>query len=185
MAIVAARKIAARKGFGGLTARAVAKRIGYSPGTLYNVFESFNDLVIQMNGRTLDEFYEFMVAATLEDDVEIALKTLAHRYIRFTTDQANLWSVLFDPSRLKSDVLPAWYYEKVRRLVTLVAEPLKPLFSPKESIELFHTVRVLWSGLHGICTLVSAQALDEPESATALADTLVQNFVAGLRAGKR
>lgn len=184
MALVAARRIAVRKGLGGLTAREVARRIEYSPGTLYNVFESFDDLIVQMNGRTLDELYQFMTAEKLGGDTETALKTLAHRYIKFTTENANLWSVLFDPSLLRTHELPAWYYEKVNRLVNLVAEPLEPMFSSQEYVALRHTVRVLWSGLHGICTLVSAQALDEEESATALADTLIDKFVAGLRVVK-
>ena len=184
VALVAARKIVASNGLIGLTAREVAKSIGYSAGTLYNLFESFDDLIRHMNGQTLDELYDVMAAEHKERDVEKALNILARRYIDFSTDQANLWNALFDVRILKSDTLPAWYYEKVRRMMALVAEPLKPLFSPEESIELLRTVRVLWSGMHGICTLVEAEALDEEESSISLAGTLIQNYVAGLKVRK-
>ena len=182
LALTVARKIAIRKGLDGLTAREVAKRMAYSPGTLYNLFERFDDLIRHMNGQTLDELYVVMAAEHQERDVEKALKILAHRYIGFSTDHANLWGVLFDSRILKSADLPTWYYEKVHRLIALVAEPLKPMFTNEQTAELLHTVRVLWSGLHGICALVNADALDEDVSAIGLADTLIENYVAGLYA---
>src|SRR5262245_26890451 len=95
MALTAAEKITEKHGLSGLTARRVAKRIGYSTGTLYNLFDSFDDLVISMNGRTLDALYEFVLIEDAGADVETTLKTYAYRYIRFTTERSNLWSVVF------------------------------------------------------------------------------------------
>lgn len=37
----------------GLTARRVASEIGYAPGTVYNLFESMDDLILNINLRTL------------------------------------------------------------------------------------------------------------------------------------
>ena len=47
MALDATREIAEKEGLSGITARRIAKQIGYSPGTLYNVFENLEDLIIQ------------------------------------------------------------------------------------------------------------------------------------------
>lgn len=39
----------------GITARRIATNIGYSPGTLYNVFVNLEDLIVQLNIDTLNE----------------------------------------------------------------------------------------------------------------------------------
>ena len=41
-----ARGIVAENGLSALTARKVAQAIGYSPGTLYNVFDDLDDLIV-------------------------------------------------------------------------------------------------------------------------------------------
>ena len=41
-------------GFARFSAREVAKRVGYSIGTIYNVFGSYDQLILAINGRTLD-----------------------------------------------------------------------------------------------------------------------------------
>lgn len=40
-------------GFAHFSAREVAKRIGYSIGTIYNVFGSYDAFILAINGRTL------------------------------------------------------------------------------------------------------------------------------------
>ena len=46
MALSAAREIAEEDGLGGLTARRIAAKIGYSAGTLYNLFDDLDDLAL-------------------------------------------------------------------------------------------------------------------------------------------
>lgn len=53
LAMNAARGIVERDGIRGLTARNIATAIGYSPGTLYNLFDNLDDLALQINGATL------------------------------------------------------------------------------------------------------------------------------------
>ena len=62
-----------------------------------------------------------------------------------------------------------------------------PKFVPK-ALTLFnqveqrnHSVRVLLSGLHGICLLARVGALPKSESVTAMADFLITHYVIGLR----
>ena len=44
MAMAAAREIAEKEGLRGLTARRIAREIGYTVGTLYNLFDNLDDL---------------------------------------------------------------------------------------------------------------------------------------------
>ena len=54
MALDAAWTIAESEGYRGLTVRNIAEKIGYVPGTLYNVFDNLDDLVLQLRGETLN-----------------------------------------------------------------------------------------------------------------------------------
>ena len=49
LAIKAGRELVVEKGSAALTARNVAQAIGYTPGTLYNVFENIDALVAAIN----------------------------------------------------------------------------------------------------------------------------------------
>ena len=53
--IEATTAIVEQDGLEGLSAREIAKRVGYSPGTLYNVFENLDDLLLIIEARLLDE----------------------------------------------------------------------------------------------------------------------------------
>ena len=55
MALKAARTLVEKKGYQGLTARKVAKEIGYTVGTLYLVFENLDDLIVALNTETVTE----------------------------------------------------------------------------------------------------------------------------------
>src|SRR5687767_12593733 len=50
----------AQVGFAAFSAREVAKRIGYSIGTIYNVFGSYDRLVLAINARTLRAWAAFL-----------------------------------------------------------------------------------------------------------------------------
>ena len=58
IAMQAAERIVETDGLRALTARNVADAIGYSPGTLYNLFANLDELILQLNGRTLDALHD-------------------------------------------------------------------------------------------------------------------------------
>jgi AcrR family transcriptional regulator len=60
MAVKAGLDIIEENGFSGLSTRKVASKIGYSVGTLYNVFENFDDLVFHINALTLKDLYYYV-----------------------------------------------------------------------------------------------------------------------------
>jgi len=181
MALEAARELAERDGLRGLTARGIMREIGYSIGTFYQLFENFDALILRLNGATLDDMYEFCSAAVLDGKPEEGLNALARRYIRFTRDHPKRWSMLFEHRLPDGRLLPDWHHEKVRRLLGLAETALAPLFPPDHEAERLHSARVLWSSLHGLCSLESANKLVESESVEALSDSLITNYVRGLR----
>ena len=87
-----------------------------------------------------------------------------------------------DGARLPDGVeLPTWHHEKILRLLALLEDGVAPLFLPGQEADRHHAVRVLWSSLYGICSLEASNKLIETESVEAMSDTLISNFLAGLR----
>ena len=177
--LVTARDIAAKEGLTGLSARRVAREIGYSIGTIYNVFEDFDDLILHLNAETLDRLYERCTAKALVSEPEDALRSLARAYIDFVHDNPRLWSLLFEYRSLHPGPLREWYNDKFGRLFALMDGAMAPLFPPGRESEMRHSARVLRASVHGMCSLEAAGAT--AESATELVDTLISYYVAGLR----
>ena len=182
LALDAAWEIAEEEGLRGLTARRIAGKIGYSPGTLYNLFGNLDELIVRLNGRTLDALYEACAGARLEGEPEAALRALAGEYVRFTGEHPRLWSLLFEHHLPEGRQLPDWHHEKIMRLLGLAELALAPLFPPSRQDERRHSARVLWSSLHGMWSLESSGKLVATESVTSLMDSLITYYVAGLRA---
>ncbi len=181
MALAAAREIAVAEGLRGLTARRIAGRIGYSVGTLYQLFEDLDELIVHLHVTTLDALHEACTLAPRTGEPEADLRALARAYIDFTGEHPRLWNLLFEHRQPEGRPLPDWYQEKVARLMALVEAAIAPLYSPGRETERLHSARVLWSSLHGMCSVASAGKLAETESLAAMADSLVGNYVAGLR----
>ena len=110
----------------------------------------------------------------------MGLTPLARKYIDFTRRRPKLWSLLFEHQLPDGQELPDWHYEKTRRLLGLLERALAPLFPAGQETERHHSARVIWSSLHGICSLDSAGKLVKTESVDALADSLISNYLAGL-----
>ena len=185
LALSAAQHIAEEDGLRGLTTRRIAQQIGYTSGTLYNVFENLDDLVVHLNSSTLDALFEACSKVKLDEPPEAAVRSLAECYIRFIRERPKLWSVLFEHHLPDGAELPERYNEKIRRLLTLLEQALAPLFAPGQDAQRKHSARVLWSSLYGICSLEIATKLGKNVSVEALTDSLVTNYLAGLRAKGR
>ena len=181
MALKAAAEIAEEEGLRGLTTRRIAQEIGYTVGTLYNVFENLDDLIVHLNGTTLDALYEAYSEVRLDDEPEAAVRALAECYIRFIREHPKRWSILFEHHLPDGRELPEWHNEKVGRLLGLLERALAPLFAPDQEAERHQSARVLWSSLYGIGALERASKLGKNVSVEALSDSLISNYLAGLR----
>jgi AcrR family transcriptional regulator len=181
-ALVAATAIAREEGLAGLTARRIAGEIGCSVGTLYNVFDNLDTLILYLNGTTLDALYDRLREVAPGDDPQSSVSAITETYHRFVRDDAKLWNVIFDHVWPGDYPIPDWYFAKIERLLEPLAEALSPLFPPGSDREKHQAAVVLWSGLHGIASLAAAGKLGIVTSDTAsiLTTMLVTNFVAGL-----
>ena len=172
----AARKIVAAEGERALTTRRIAQDIGYTSGTLYNVFKDRDDLILALNGLTLDELFAAIRGTPRGGgDVEKRLRALARAYIAFVRAQPQLWSLIFEHRGATPE--PDWYPPKVARVFGVMEETLTPLYGEAAKRDCAQAARMLWASLHGMCVLESKGALAMP--ATTLVDGLIRHFIAG------
>ena len=180
MVLDAAHSITAREGLRGLRARQIARDVGYTIGTLYNLFEDLDDLILHMNGETLDALYAVCAEVQLKGEPVHDLEALADRYLDFTHGHPQQWSAVFEHKLPRGRALPAWYSDKVAKLMALEAKALAPLFPDAEPDEVTHHARVLWTSLFGMAVVESAGRLPESETARSLVRSLIETYVAGL-----
>ena len=183
-AIAAARHIGTADGLSGLTARRIARRVGCSVGTLYNVFGNLDTLILHLNGETLDGLYDALSALELVQDPETAIRQITVCYGRYTKENARLWGILFEHIWPAGYVLPDWYPEKIHRLLDVLARALNSVLPDADEEEAFQAAAVLWSGLHGINSLaVSGKiGLISTDSVGAMTDLMVRSYLRGLPA---
>lgn len=149
MCINAARWIVQAHGLEKLTARGVAEEIGYSVGTLYNLFDGQDGLILHMNGRTLDGLRERVEQLKFTGSTEHDLLVLGRTYFAYVRRNRNLWNALFQhrlPGGLKA---PRWYQTKIDHLLSVMESILaQAIPDPSDQQE---AARVLWSAIHGHC----------------------------------
>jgi len=187
MALAAAEKIISTEGAKGLSARKVAAAIGYTVGTLYLVFDNLDDLILQLNARTLDRLHDRMLEdqARHSDPLERLLQ-LGHTYISFADEEPHRWELVFEHRLPEGQQPPDWFREKVARMFALVEAYLQPLASNRSSREIKQAAAALWSGVHGICILAISKQLDVAgvESVQELTQSLMSNYLKGFTNAK-
>ena len=146
----AGHQLLAEVGFARFSAREVAKRIGYSVGTIYNVFDSLDDLMLALNGRTFLKW-----AASVEERLETAepdrIAVLVDSYFGFATTNRNLWMAIYD-HRLPSGTPFPERYARQRRVLTHILEREIAAVLPEERRDRAPALaRSLLATVHGHC----------------------------------
>ncbi|MDA0662139.1 MAG: TetR-like C-terminal domain-containing protein [Proteobacteria bacterium] len=184
MALAAAQRRLESGGLPALTARSVADDIGYAVGTLYNLFDNLDMLVVHVNGATLDMLHDELAPTVTGKSPDSDLAAMLAAYLRFLTEKGHLWGALFEHRRPgDSAPLPDWYLAKVARVLGVLESALRPLFPDDDAAGCAQAARVLWASLHGICSLGETGKLPiiSAQSVADMANSLVENYVAGLR----
>ena len=182
MALAAAKRIVAKRGYGALSTRKVAADIGYAVGSLYLVFKNLDDLILHVNGSTLDDLHNALEATAVRcKDPETCLLALAHEYIHFAFTHRALWSLVFEHPTPQRQ--PTWYRDKVARMFEVVEGRLRGIAPERPAKDLSLAAHALWSGVHGVSVLGLAERLDESGlvAADKLAASLVTNYLIGFK----
>lgn len=171
LAIKCGRELVIADGPSALTARNVAKSIGYAPGTLYNLFDNIENLTSEINCVTLNEFADSISEIrTRSKSPAKQLEKICHAYLKMHQDQTGLWTLIFaTPNPSLSDT----YSQAVHKVFDQVTETIRPLSNNKNTAR--QEAKIIWSTLHGICLLQQNDKLDVTE--TDSAETLINRFL--------
>jgi AcrR family transcriptional regulator len=180
--IQAATEIVEQDGLEGLSAREIAKRIGYSPGTLYNVFENLDDLLLTIEARLLDRLADRLANTDATGTPQERLRRLTKTYFAFTQETPKLWNLLIEHRLPAGRGVPGWYQAKLEDLLVPLEAALAPLLTGTDTGAKKHAARTLWVGVHGMTSLSTADKFSALTGATGAShiDELVSTYLAGL-----
>ena len=180
----AAQEIIESQGLAGLSAREIARRIGYSPGTIYNMFQNLDDVVLNVEARVLDALDARLIGVLRSDgDAERTRRAAGAGLPRLHARKA----APVEPA------VRAPHADRHRAAGLVPAEARRPdaarrggagaaLFPAGREAERQRAARVLWAGVHGITSLSTADKLSvvTTETASRLIEDLVGTYLAGL-----
>lgn len=140
-------------GFARFSAREVAKRVGYSIGTIYNVFGSYDQLILAINGRTLD-----MWLAALERRLEGGggagenrLRAAIDAYFDFAVRHRHAWAALYDFRLPEGEAVPEYYQIKVAAITEVVVREIAAALPEAYRDHAPGLARSLLATVHGHC----------------------------------
>ncbi len=144
--IDAAQTMICTNGANSLTARSIAKQLGVSVGTVYNVHGSMDGLIEAVNARTLARLEREIAAIELQQgSVEDVLVEFAERYMTYVQNNLNLWSMMFEGQLSDSANVNQ---VRIDRLFGFLEKALEPVADDANTRA--KSARVLWASVHGI-----------------------------------
>jgi len=164
--IDAAERTIAANGLASLRARDLAREADCAVGTIYNVFEHLDELILWVGLRTLvmlDAALGAVRSASPSGSSEAAvddLVRLALAYLEFAATHTIRWRALFDHRMSEARALPAWFVEQQQMLFTHVERPLLTLLPALEGDARRTLARTLFSAVHGIVALGLEEKLE-------------------------
>ncbi len=178
MALDTARRIVAEHGLSGLTTRKIVQGIGYTVGTLYQVFRSVDDLIEQMNAETLEELHAACASMDFGSDPAESLRALTTRYAEYSRAHPRLWSAIFDHRLPQGYERGKRYEDGVRGLMALVERAVAPLFGPGEERERQQDAHMLWGSYYGFSALANSGRMSAEASVEGMTERLIGIYLA-------
>jgi AcrR family transcriptional regulator len=185
LALRAAGEIVDEQGAAALSMREVARRIGYTVGALYLVFENLDDLIVHLNERTVIELRAALERIHVRANQPAQhLRLLVAAYFGFALLHTARWRLVFEHRLPDGQKAPPTYAGQTAAIFTLVERLLRQCAPGGHSAEL---ATALWSGAHGICMLAVTGKLQVATQASVqkLLDVLLDRFLPAAPTRKR
>lgn len=180
MALTAAENLLDNEGSAALSTRKIAAAIGYSAGSLYQVFKNYDDLCWQLNLRTLRMLLA-QQARVAEPSVDATLLSYARQYLAFAARWPQRWSLLFEYSTPQELDTPDELIDAIAELFGLIEQALAQLLPAHTEEAISAAARTLWAGVHGIAVLRAHDKLFQTEQICAerMAEDLICRYLSG------
>lgn len=150
--ITAALAIIREHGMAGLTARALATKLGCSVKPIFGLFKNMND-VQQSVLIAANQMYQTYLQEDMKKGEYPVYKASGMAYIRFAKEEKELFKLLF--MRDRSDEKIEKNTEEIKPLLELIQ---KNMHLNEEMAYLFHLE--MWLYVHGIATMIATSYLE-------------------------
>lgn len=176
--------VMAEKGFAAFSAREVAKRVGYTIGTIHNVFGNVDGLVTAVNTASFVEWAQTL-ADHLDGAGEDRIAALVAGYFAFAREHPHRWAAIYDHRPARETLSPEQQEMRGRLMRIVAAEVASALGRPvDEALGTF--ARSLVATVHGHCSFAitgswAAMGQHDPE---AVALARVRESLAAARAAE-
>jgi AcrR family transcriptional regulator len=180
----AAQSIIERDGLVGLSAREIARLIGYSPGTLYNIFENLDDVLLTLQTQLVGSLVDVMKSVPVGSKPAAHIDALARAYLDFALDNKRMWNLLFTHYLPQGIAAPQALHDNVNGVSSLIAEVISPLMPGASKIEIEIAAKTFWASVHGITAIAVTDKGPTLTSATAhvFLKQLITTYTRGLTA---
>lgn len=158
LAVKEARRLITDGGADQFQVRRLAQGMGVSVGTIYNLFDQFDELLFHVNASVYDDLLAQitadLAAATHRGagTIDMMLQ-LSRTYLNFVADHQALWSSVLAFNRMGKSQVPEWYRDKEREVLGAVAQTIAPLKADMDPDQLALAAATLWAAVHGIVSV--------------------------------
>ena len=188
LALRAAADIVSESGAAALSMREVARRIGYTVGALYIVFQNLDDLVVGLNEQTVIELREALerIRGRANQPAQ-NLRLLVAAYLGFALLHTARWRLVFEHRLPEGQKAPSTYAGHTAAIFALVSRHLLEAGVVKDDDAAKELATALWSGAHGICMLAVTGKLQVVTHASVqrLLDVLLDRFLGDVTPSSR
>ncbi|MEZ5533031.1 MAG: WHG domain-containing protein [Steroidobacteraceae bacterium] len=158
LALSEAARLVDSGGMAALGMREVARRMGYTVGSLYMVCTNLDDLIVQVNERTVMQLRASLEAvAGRARQPARRLRLLCAAYLDFAQEHTQRWRMVFEHRLPPGQAAPPTYRGHTHAIFGLVAAALRDAAPAREGSRSRDAPEelavVLWSAVHGICML--------------------------------
>lgn len=154
--IDAAERIITEQGVEALTARRLAADLNIAVGTTYNVFRQMDDLVSEVNARTITKITGIITSVDKANrKSDELLMAYADAYIGFVTANENTWAALFVGEIDPESESHQHNLNQTLHLFSYIEDALRTVSPKADESEVKASARALWAAVHGMLSLVA------------------------------
>ncbi len=158
--IECAAEIVVQEGLEKLTARALAMRAGCATGVIYTRFEDMRSVIFHINYKSFVEVgAEISHQINMNDHPVQRLKDIFDIYIKFATENRNLWQCIFEYEMPDDLRLPSWYLKRIEWLFQYLEAAISEFYPEETPEEISCIARTLFSSIHGVVSIRVEQRL--------------------------
>ncbi|HEY6815347.1 MAG TPA: TetR/AcrR family transcriptional regulator [Croceibacterium sp.] len=154
--VAAGEQVMAEAGYARFSAREVAKRIGYSVGTIMHVFGNVDGLVVAINARTFGLWAGSLEASLAQAAGAERIRALVRGYFAFAEANRNRWSAIYE-HRLPPDMpMPEPLAIARARLTGIIAAEIAAVLPTEPARDAARLAHSLIATVHGHCSFALA-----------------------------